>query len=904
LLAGFRGRLPSLVNDVRPYRRHRWLVAGCCLAVLAASATGQLGNGIHASAASAAAPQSVSLRSGDVPGYAPIDPSIDSFADPNNDDVKAWVHCAAADPLLSALDTQSASDVVSQVFGNGTDQFGTPTLSVASIVFGAGNRPQAASSFALLAGAAFQQCFAATLDANDQAEGLSTPQHRSTVTPLVTPKLGSQSTAFRIDQVLSVNVATTTADTGFTAIQTNALLAVLITASVDASFPEPTRITTVQHLAARMGTPTVPTPKPTVAPPTPQPTPGVLPPLQLPPCTSGVAGDEQQGVAYGNSLDAFLNSSSLGPTLYFASNGMPDIDAVFMGEPSDPHTTNSAWMAGFFDSIAQSGEPDYLTQMFVAFGLSVYDYPEQVNAGGGPTTMHFQYPAFYAALDCALSSGMTSSALSYDLVSQTRWMGSAAIFAGVFSDSLIVALLIEPQACLGLVAHLSEATFLDAFHNVNPSGMAAIATTALQVIAPSGMPEVSNVVPSYPAYDPGFTPVPPPNEPGGNIGPFTFWRTGDLDAALTASLVFAADQAGSGEPETSNTASSALSYVLPRVPTSGTGPTGDYEISYPAWATWAAFLNYLIDGPAAERIATGIPLDTLPDYSRVSVGDAIFPDIIPNQADGAESVDEFNQAFQDQLEANSYSLGAATVEFLQWLRLASSLPDAQMRADMTEQQLMLMAGQEGGSMMRVLVHTNRLQVGWNRTTPVVSYGPPVITAGDIADQFMQAFTDDAAGSTTNASQPLLPSGNLDGALINMSNHTSGGTPTVYASSHMAVMVTGSGFAPESPVNIVGESTPVVLADAWADHTGSFTIPVVVAGRLNAGSHTLVATGRAVDGQTRTLSVAIEVIDLSPSGVPWAAILVPVAGAVVIALTAALLWLSRRRRNLVGAPRAA
>lgn len=175
--------------------------------------------------------------------------------------------------------------------------------------------------------------------------------------------------------------------------------------------------------------------------------------------------------------------------------------------------------------------------------------------------------------------------------------------------------------------------------------------------------------------------------------------------------------------------------------------------------------------------------------------------------------------------------------------------------------------------------------------------------GDIADLFMQTFTNDASGLTTAATHPLLPSGDPYGALINMSNHTGGGTPSVYASSHMAVMVTGSGFAPDSVVNIAGESTPVHLANAWADSTGAFTIPVIVAGRLNDGSHTLIATGHAADGRARTLSVAIQVVDVSPAGVPWVAIVVPAALVVVIGFAAGLLWRARRRSQ-ARTPRAA
>jgi hypothetical protein len=860
-LAGARVR----VNVQRPPQRHTWLTFACSSALLMASAAGQLYAGIHASAASAPTPKSVSLRPGDVPGFTPIDPSTDSFADPNNDDVKAWALCAAADPILSALDTQSAADVVSQVFGKGTDLFGTPALSVASIVFGAGNRPQAASSYALMAGTMFQRCFAATLDANDQAEGLSTPEHPSTVTHLGSPRLGTQSTAFRIDQVLSVEGVTTTAATGFTLIQTNALLAILITAAVDSSFPEPTRITTAQLLATRMGTPLVPTPIPTASA-SASPSSSTLPPLQLPPCTSGAAGDEQSGIDYGNKLNAFLAESPSSPPLEYVT-GTPDLTGLFEGYLQTPVITNAAWMAGFFDTIAEPPTPsgDRLTELIADFGGITNDYKER--AGAPEPTDHFQYPAFYGAIDCALSSGTTTQLLSNDIVNQRYGMGVnlSTDLGGQTEDALVVALLLEPRACFGLVEHLSAAAFRSAVTQVNTAGMAAIATTALQAVAPSGLPEISNIIPLYPRFDSGYE-AGDPNHP--------VWSTGDIATDEITELVFAADQFSGGIFAADGPASVALGYLLNDVPESDPNPSGASQLNYSAWLTIAAFLYYSVDLPYAERaaanFATGVPIPQLPDFSRMTINEP-QPGTVPGGT--ALTIPQLEQESPSEAQTACQSLN-------------------------------FFGSDEENVMARVLVAAQRV-VGPNgtpitdsqisRQSNLLGYG----SLGDLADVFWRLFASDVADLPFVHPAPTPKE--LCG-FINMSSQN--GVFNVLDGSHMAVLVAGGGFAPNNPVTIVGESTPVHLADAWADSTGAFTIPVVVAGRLTAGSHTLVATGRAPDGKARILSVAIQIVDLSPSGVPWVAILAPAAAVVVIALGAALLWRSRRRRTLAGAPRAA
>jgi hypothetical protein len=57
-------------------------------------------------------------------------------------------------------------------------------------------------------------------------------------------------------------------------------------------------------------------------------------------------------------------------------------------------------------------------------------------------------------------------------------------------------------------------------------------------------------------------------------------------------------------------------------------------------------------------------------------------------------------------------------------------------------------------------------------------------------------------------------------------------------------VTGTGFAPSSPVSLTLHSDPVEVGTATTDDTGSFTAEVTVPAATEAGDHTVVAAAES------------------------------------------------------------
>ena len=80
-------------------------------------------------------PASIGLQASDVPGFTAIDPSIESFQDPNDQGFdQAFIQCASSNSLLSQFDT-GPDATVSTAYGQGQAPLGAPALSVGSAVF-------------------------------------------------------------------------------------------------------------------------------------------------------------------------------------------------------------------------------------------------------------------------------------------------------------------------------------------------------------------------------------------------------------------------------------------------------------------------------------------------------------------------------------------------------------------------------------------------------------------------------------------------------------------------------------------------------------------------------------------------------------------------------------------------
>jgi hypothetical protein len=73
-----------------------------------------------------------------------------------------------------------------------------------------------------------------------------------------------------------------------------------------------------------------------------------------------------------------------------------------------------------------------------------------------------------------------------------------------------------------------------------------------------------------------------------------------------------------------------------------------------------------------------------------------------------------------------------------------------------------------------------------------------------------------------------------------------------------VTVSGSGYAPNSTVTLAIYSTPQVLTTVVTDASGNFTATVTVPAGLEAGNHTLVASGVDSSGTVRYVNLAVTV----------------------------------------------
>lgn len=80
-------------------------------------------------------------------------------------------------------------------------------------------------------------------------------------------------------------------------------------------------------------------------------------------------------------------------------------------------------------------------------------------------------------------------------------------------------------------------------------------------------------------------------------------------------------------------------------------------------------------------------------------------------------------------------------------------------------------------------------------------------------------------------------------------------------------MSGSGFAPETPVTVGMYSAPVRLATATTDAGGSFSAQVRVPKSAAAGPHTLVAIGATTAGPEQTLTQAVTLTISTASPTP-------------------------------------
>jgi LPXTG-motif cell wall-anchored protein len=92
-----------------------------------------------------------------------------------------------------------------------------------------------------------------------------------------------------------------------------------------------------------------------------------------------------------------------------------------------------------------------------------------------------------------------------------------------------------------------------------------------------------------------------------------------------------------------------------------------------------------------------------------------------------------------------------------------------------------------------------------------------------------------------------------------------------------VTIEGRTFAPGSTATVVLESGPVTLGSATADALGVITLQGTIPVDTPLGSHRLVATGTAPNGQTLSLSLAIQMAAANCGGTSTASGTLPRTG---------------------------
>lgn len=211
-----------------------------------------VGNMGAVSAATTPTLASVSLRASDVPGFSPVDPSLFTFQDPEDQGfAQAFISCAGSTPLLSQFDSGPDADV-SQAYGQGQNPFGTPETTIATAVFSDGTNASAQLAYEELASLSFQNCWAQQNDALNAAQGLTVPITPTTIAALPTPRYGHGTTGFYLNMNYSVLGQSTFSSLEATVIWSGSLVTLLLILNYQGTFPETARLALVQQLAGRM----------------------------------------------------------------------------------------------------------------------------------------------------------------------------------------------------------------------------------------------------------------------------------------------------------------------------------------------------------------------------------------------------------------------------------------------------------------------------------------------------------------------------------------------------------------------------------------------------------------------------------------------------------------------------
>ncbi|MGA2470905.1 MAG: hypothetical protein ABSG64_09470 [Solirubrobacteraceae bacterium] len=208
---------------------------------------------LAAAAMASPSPTGLLLRARDVPGYTAVPSDIASLTDSNDQGPnQAFVACAGSTPLLDQFDSGSGATVGS-LYGVGQDPFGAPAYMIGSVIFDDGSTTDADDALAALGSSSFQQCWAATQDKLNKAQGIAAPLQPSIVTPLAAPPYGQASTAFTVDQHYAAGSQDFYDQESLVAFQQGPVVVMLEDYAYNASFPTSVLDEASRTIAARLG---------------------------------------------------------------------------------------------------------------------------------------------------------------------------------------------------------------------------------------------------------------------------------------------------------------------------------------------------------------------------------------------------------------------------------------------------------------------------------------------------------------------------------------------------------------------------------------------------------------------------------------------------------------------------
>jgi titin len=194
-------------------------------------------------------------------------------------------------------------------------------------------------------------------------------------------------------------------------------------------------------------------------------------------------------------------------------------------------------------------------------------------------------------------------------------------------------------------------------------------------------------------------------------------------------------------------------------------------------------------------------------------------------------------------------------------------------------------GQSGGP--EIVCETTALQC----TLPVkagVGYPVWVVAVDDHGNEGVESDEVDSGVVPNPAAPATVPTKNGDLTL------PAGATSTVVPGK--TVTVSGSGYAPNTTITLAIYSTPQVLTTTVTDASGNFTATVTVPAGLEAGNHTLVASGVDTSGNVRYVNLAVTVSGSGKATLAYTgADVVPPAlgGLAAVALGTGLILVRRR-----------